>query len=145
MGRRSRLRSARGAAATADRARGETRHLRHYADGRETPLETHMRLTVARTCDGCGQAPGATLVLVYVLVADLGLEQREAIWRLHLGRPPVVDLRAGPAVLTVKQAACSACRPALLRAVARGPSYAFVDIVDPPSDVLLNRRTVAVP
>lgn len=108
-------------------------------------LETHARFGVARPCDGCGATLAVVKFTTFLLVADLTQEQKALLVARSGGRKlATVDLKAGKAVQIGQQAACSRCRPALEKAVARGPSYAYVDILEAPHAVMAGAVQVPV-
>jgi len=109
-----------------------------------SPLEVHARLGVGRPCDGCGATLAIVKYTVFVLLADLRPTQRAALAILQgVSRAATVELQAGTAVMTGQQAACSRCRPAIEKALARLPSYAFVDVLEAPREVMTGRVLVA--
>ncbi len=107
-------------------------------------LEVHARLGVGRPCDGCGAPFGVVKYTTFVLLSDLKPEQRAKMGFFINLREHCVDLKAGRAVMVGQQAACSRCRPALEKAVARGPSYAYVDILEAPAEVMRGAVSVQV-
>ena len=110
-----------------------------------SPLEVHAKLGVGRPCDGCGAPLAIVKFSTFILLADLTPDQRMALaFKSPGGQLATVDLKAGKAALVGQQAACSKCRPALEKAVARGPSYAYVDIVEAPHAVMAGAVSVAV-
>lgn len=108
-------------------------------------LEVHAKLGIGRPCDGCGAPLAIVKFTTFVLLTDLSETQRAAAAMLQgRDRLATVELKAGKAIMVGQQAACSRCRPALEKALARGPSYAFVDILEAPAEVMKQRVLVAV-
>ena len=109
-----------------------------------SPLAVHSKLGVARNCDGCGSDFSVVKFTTFVLLTDLTPEQRIGLaMRSPEGKLATVDLKAGKAAMVGQQAACPACRPALEKAVARGPSYAFVDVLEAPREIMVGAVSVA--
>ena len=112
---------------------------------RMSALDMHAKFGIGRTCDGCGQMAGIVKFTTFVLLSDLDERQRAILrFKSSDGKLATVDLKAGRAVQVGQQAACSQCRPEMEKALAHGPSYAFVDIVEAPREVMQGRVLVPV-
>jgi len=112
--------------------------------------EVHQKLGIGLPCAAC-RRPGDVKALVYALLSDLKPEQLAAVramWakrRRFDGEMPTVELRGGPAVLLSETAACNGCKREFLRALAKGPSWLFVDVIEAPHAIQVGAVSVAVP
>ena len=112
---------------------------------RQSALEIHSRLGVARDCDGCSNKFSVVKYTIFMLLTDMTQEQRVLLaMRSPEGRLATVDLKAGKAAMIGQQAACSRCRPAIEKALAKVPSYCFVDILTSSHEVMTGAVSVAV-
>jgi len=112
--------------------------------------EVHQKLGIGLPCAAC-RRPGDVKALVYALLSDLKPEQLAAVramWakrRRFDGEMPTVELRGGPAVLLSETAACNGCKREFLRALAKGPSWLFCDLIEAPHAIQSGAVSVAVP
>lgn len=107
---------------------GEVIHRRKNFGGQETAEQVHAELAwYGEKCGACG-GPPALKVRVYLVLADMTVQSREAVmFEIGLGRIAPIRGPRGWAVLWASKVACRNCAPALERAVARkAPSWAAV-------------------
>jgi len=84
-------------------------------------------------CGGCRSSHVVLRVQVFIALADMSADLRHrAMFELALRRVHPVKTKRGTAVRWSEQFACRGCRAALIRAAARGPSYAIVDLDEGP-------------
>lgn len=84
-------------------------------------------------CSGCGSSHVVLRVQVFIALSDMSAQLRDRTRiELALRRVHPVRTKRGTAVRWSEQFACGNCRASLIRAAARGPSYAIVDIDEGP-------------
>lgn len=96
--------------------------------GGQSAQQVHAELAwYGQRCDGC-KGPPALKVFVYLVLADMTVESREAVeFEIAMGRVQPIRGPRGLSVLWASKVACSSCAPTLERAVARRvPSWAHV-------------------
>jgi hypothetical protein len=104
-------------------------HRKKLFDGRETAQQVHAELAwYGLSCGSCG-GPPALQVQVFALLSDLSPNARLVMGiEIENKRVDPIKTPKGTAVRMSHAVACSMCAPALERAAARGPSWAWVEL-----------------
>jgi hypothetical protein len=119
-------------------------HSKKFADGRMTPQEFFVKnsFPIDAKCE-CGRPPWAQFS-VYVPLDEAkkrgmlsGLEGVESeLFKLLIQLRQHKNAKPTPHVLASRAYSCKQCLPEANKQAARGPSWAFVDVIEPPKEVI---------
>jgi hypothetical protein len=118
---------------------GFHRHMKRFADGKETPFEMHRRLAWGgKRCTTCGGAP-VLRIKTFMRAADFSSMVEPGVMAMIAaacdGKLPTVPTKFGPIVRIGDAYACKACQKDAEVATARLPDYVIPEFDRGPKDI----------